>query len=216
MFVLVNILQYSRMKIICINSNYPEQTLTAGHFMPSTPSFFMKPDTALLRNNQALFYPDFTQDLIAEVGLVIRIDRVGRSIAEKFAARYCGAVGIGVDFTARDILKTYQTQGLPWEAAKAFDYSLPLSPKMIPAEEFSDLRNIRFTLKANGANVQEGNSGNMIFSVEQIIAYVSKLITLKIGDLIYTGTPSPAYTVAIGDRLQAAIGEEVLLDFEVK
>jgi 2-keto-4-pentenoate hydratase/2-oxohepta-3-ene-1,7-dioic acid hydratase in catechol pathway len=204
------------MKIICIGRNYSEHAKELHNPVPSEPVFFMKPDTALLRNNAPFFYPSFSKDVHHEVELVVRINKVGRSIGEKFASRYYSEVGLGVDFTARDVQQRCKEKGLPWEIAKAFDFSAPLSSQFLPLSEFDSVANIPFSLVKNGEVVQQGSTSEMIFSVDQIIAYVSKFVTLKIGDLIYTGTPSGVGPVAIGDRLQGFIGNKQMFDFEVK
>ncbi len=205
------------MKIICIAWNYVDHTKELHNTVPPNPVFFLKPDTALLRNNQPFFYPDFTKNLHYETELVVRIDRVGRSIAEKFAHRYYSEVGIGIDFTARDVQQQCREQGQPWEIAKAFDFSAPLSARFIPIADLGgDISNIPFHLNINGSTVQQGNSRDMIFNVDKLIAYVSQFITLKIGDLIFTGTPVGVGAVQIGDHLQAYIADELLLDFEIK
>jgi len=204
------------MKIICIGRNYSEHAKELHNPVPSEPVFFMKPDTALLRNNAPFFYPSFSKDVHHEVELVVRINKVGRSIGEKFASRYYSEVGLGVDFTARDVQQRCKEKGLPWEIAKAFDFSAPLSSQFLPLSEFDSVANIPFSLVKNGEVVQQGSTSEMIFSVDQIIAYVSKFVTLKIGDLIYTGTPSGVGSVAIGDRLQGFIGNKQMFDFEVK
>lgn len=204
------------MKIICIGRNYSEHAKELHNPVPSDPVFFMKPDTALLRNNAPFFYPNFSKDVHHEVELVVRINKVGRSIGEKFASRYYSEVGLGVDFTARDVQQRCKEKGLPWEIAKAFDFSAPLSSQFLPLSEFDSVANIPFSLVKNGEVVQQGSTSEMIFSVDQIIAYVSKFVTLKIGDLIYTGTPSGVGPVAIGDRLQGFIGNKQMFDFEVK
>lgn len=204
------------MKLICIAWNYPAHSAELASPVPTAPVFFLKPDTALLRNNQPFFYPDFTRDLHYETELVVRIDKVGRSIAPKFAHRYYSEVGIGIDFTARDLQQQCRRLGQPWEIAKAFDYSAPLSPRFIPLEQLGGMGNIPFHLDINGATVQQGNSGDMLFGIDTLISHVSQFLTLKIGDLIFTGTPQGVGPVHVGDRLQAYIGSECLLDFEVK
>lgn len=204
------------MKIICIAWNYVDHTKELDNSIPDNPVFFIKPDTALLRNNQPFYYPDFTKNLHYETELVIRIAKIGRSIQEKFAHRYYSEVGIGIDFTARDIQQECRKNGQPWAIAKAFDFSAPLSPAFIPLERLGGISNIGFHMDLNGTTVQQGNSADMIFSVDKIIAYISQFMTLKIGDLIFTGTPVGVGAVTIGDRVQAYINNELLLDFEIK
>lgn len=204
------------MKIICIGRNYTDHAKELNNPVPAEPVFFLKPDTALLRNNAPFFYPSFSSEVHHEVELVIKINRVGRSIGEKFAPRYYSEVGLGVDFTARDLQQRCKEKGLPWEMAKAFDFSAPISSNFLPLENFDSIGNIPFKLVKNGAVVQQGNSGEMLFSVDRIIAYVSQFLTLKIGDLIYTGTPAGVGPVRINDRLQGYIGDQLMFDFEVK
>lgn len=204
------------MKIICIGRNYTDHAKELNNPVPAEPVFFLKPDTALLRNNAPFFYPSFSSEVHHEVELVIKINRVGRSIGEKFAPRYYSEVGLGVDFTARDLQQRCKEKGLPWEMAKAFDFSAPISSNFLPLENFDSIGNIPFKLVKNGAVVQQGNSGEMLFSVDRIIAYVSQFLTLKIGDLIYTGTPAGVGPVQINDRLQGYIGDQLMFDFEVK
>ena len=204
------------MKIICIGRNYAEHAKELNNPIPAEPIFFLKPDTALLRNNAPFFYPSFSQEINYEVELVIKIGKVGRCIGEKFAPRYYSEVGLGIDFTARDIQQQCKAKGLPWEIAKAFDYSAALSSRFLPISRFESVSQIPFKLLKNGEIVQEGNSSDMLFHVDRIISYVSSFLTLKIGDLIYTGTPAGVGRVEIGDRLQGFIGDEQMFDFEIK
>lgn len=198
------------MKMICIGRNYSEHARELNNPVPSAPVFFMKPESAQLRNNQPFFYPEFSKDIHYEAELVMHICKVGRNIQEKFANTYFDGIGVGIDFTARDLQQKAKEKGLPWEIAKAFDFSAPVS-KFIPVSEFPDLKNIRFGLYKNNEIVQDGNSADMIFSFDQIIAYVSKFVTIKQGDYIFTGTPAGVGPVIIGDKLEAFIGEEKLL-----
>jgi acylpyruvate hydrolase len=203
------------MKIICIGRNYAEHARELNNAVPTEPVYFMKPDSALLTRNRPFFYPEFTSDLHYECEIVLRIGKVGKCISEKFALSYVDAIGIGIDFTARDLQQKAKEKGLPWEKAKAFDFSAPVSP-FIPVQEFSDLQNIAFSLKKNGILVQEGNTSAMIFTIPAIIAYVSQFMTLKTGDYIFTGTPAGVGPVAIGDKLEAFIGERKMLTVPVK
>jgi 2-keto-4-pentenoate hydratase/2-oxohepta-3-ene-1,7-dioic acid hydratase (catechol pathway) len=204
------------MKIICIGRNYVDHAKELSNPVPDEPVFFMKPDTALLRNNAPFFYPSFSKDIQHEVELIIKINKVGRCIGEKFASRYYSEVGLGIDFTARDVQQRCKEKGLPWEVAKAFDFSAPISSKFLPIADFESVDIIPFRLVKNGEVVQEGNSGDMLFNVNRIISYVSQYVTLKIGDLIYTGTPAGVGPVVIGDRLQGYIADTLMFDFEVK
>jgi 2-keto-4-pentenoate hydratase/2-oxohepta-3-ene-1,7-dioic acid hydratase in catechol pathway len=203
------------MKIICIGRNYVAHAKELNNEVPTAPVFFMKPDSALVLSNRPFFYPDFSDDVHHELEVVIRIDRLGRSIEEKYAHKYFSEIGLGVDFTARDLQKKQKEKGLPWEIAKGFDYSAPLS-EFRPVSQFKDIHNLSFKLDLNGKTVQDGNTSLMIFSFEKIISYVSRFMTLKTGDLIYTGTPAGVGPVAINDRLEAYLEGEKLMDFPVK
>jgi len=203
------------MKIICIGRNYVAHARELNNEVPSSPVFFMKPDSALVISNRPFFYPEFSQDVHHELEVVIRINRLGRSIEEKYAGRYFDKLGLGVDFTARDLQAEQKKKGLPWEIAKGFDYSAPIS-EFFALAEFKDIHNLSFRLDLNGKNVQDGNTSLMIFSFEKIIAYVSRFMTLKTGDLIFTGTPAGVGPVAIGDRLEAYLEGKKVMDFPVK
>lgn len=203
------------MKIICIGRNYAEHAKELKNEVPSEPVWFMKPDTALLKDGEPFYFPDFTNDLHHEIELVIKINRVGKHIDEQFAHKYYEEIGIGVDFTARDLQAQCKEKGLPWERAKAFDGSAPLG-KFIKKEQLGDLNNIDFELKINGESRQIGNTQDLLFSFDKVISYVSKFITLKVGDLIFTGTPKGVSAVKIGDKLEGFIKGEKLLEFEIK
>lgn len=203
------------MKIICIGRNYIEHAKELNNPVPKNPVFFMKPDTALLQKNNPFFYPEFSKDVHYETELVIRINRNGKHIEEKFAHKYYEEIGIGIDFTARDIQAECKKKGLPWEIAKAFDQSAPIG-KFLPKSRFPDLKEINFSLKINGEVRQSGNSEYMIFSFDQIIAYVSQFITLREGDLIFTGTPEGVGPTSIDDKFEAFIEDDKILEFNVK
>ena len=203
------------MKIICIGRNYVAHAREFNNDVPTKPVFFMKPDSALVINNRPFFYPDFSNNVHPELELVIRIDKLGRSIDEKFASRYFSEIALGVDFTARDLQDEQKKKGLPWEIAKGFDYSAPIS-EFFPVSKYQDISNLSFRLDLNGTAVQEGNSSLMIFSFEKIIAYVSRFMTLKTGDLIFTGTPAGVGPVSVNDRLEAYLEGEKIMDFPVK
>ena len=203
------------MKIICIGRNYVAHAKELNNDVPTTPVFFMKPDSALVISNRPFFYPDFSNDVHHELELVIRIDRLGRSIEEQYADRYFSEIGLGVDFTARDLQAKQKEKGLPWEIAKGFDYSAPIS-EFFPVKKYKDIHNLSFNLDINGKTVQDGNSSLMIFSYEKIISYVSRFMTLKTGDLIFTGTPAGVGPVAINDRLEAYLEGVKIMDFPVK
>jgi len=203
------------MKIFCVGRNYGEHARELGNTVPENPVVFMKPDTALLKNNEPFYLPDFSNDVHHEIELVIRINKVGKKIEEKFARNYFNEIGLGIDFTARDLQNNLKAKGLPWELAKAFDHSAPISTHFISIDKFI-FENISFSLKKNGETVQKGNRKDMIFSFEKIIAFVSNYFTLKIGDLIYTGTPAGVGKVNIGDKLEGFIENEHMLTCEIK
>ncbi len=205
------------MKIICIGMNYREHIAELNSVTPTEPVFFLKPDTALLRNNEDFYVPDFSQDLHYECEVVVKINRLGKSIDRKFAHRYYDEIGLGIDFTARDIQKRCKEQGLPWEIAKAFDKSAALSPQFVSLESLGgDIQNLDFSLCIDGQTRQSANTSQMIYSVDEIIAYVSRFMTLKIGDLIYTGTPVGVGAVSIGNHLEATLNGQKFLDFHIK
>ncbi len=203
------------MKIIAIGRNYIDHAKELNNPLPEKPIFFLKPETALLRNNKDFYYPDFSKEIHYEAEIVVRINRIGKYIEERFAHRYYNEVGIGIDFTARDLQNEHKKKGLPWEIAKAFDQSAPISP-MVDLSQYNDIQDINFSLNINGKEVQKGNTKDMIFNVNRIIEYVSKFVSLKIGDLIFTGTPAGVGEIKIGDRLEAFIENEKMLDFTIK
>lgn len=203
------------MKVFAIGRNYADHARELNNPLPKHPVFFMKPDTALVKDGKPFYYPDFTHDLHYETEIVLRMNRVGKNISEKFAPRYFTEIGIGIDFTARDLQQNCKEKGLPWEIAKSFDGSAPIS-HFLPKSNFPDLNSINFHLEINNVTVQSGNTRDMIFSFEQLIAYVSGFITIKMGDLLFTGTPAGVGPVKIGDHLQAYIESECLLDFYIR
>lgn len=203
------------MKIICIGRNYVEHARELNNPLPTEPVFFMKPDSALLLHNRPFFHPDFSQAIHYETEVVLKICRLGKRIQKSFAHRYYDQIGLGIDFTARDLQDRCKKAGYPWEIAKAFDQSAVIN-KFIPIDKLPDRNAIRFELSLNGVTVQSGNSGNMIFSFDDIISYVSTFITLKTGDLIFTGTPAGVGPVKPGDHLTASLEGEVMLDFDIK
>jgi 2-keto-4-pentenoate hydratase/2-oxohepta-3-ene-1,7-dioic acid hydratase in catechol pathway len=203
------------MKIICIGRNYSEHAKELSNPLPDKPLFFMKPDTALLIRNRPFYIPDFSNEIHYETELVIKISKNGKNIREKFAHNYYDKITLGIDFTARDIQKKCKEKGHPWEIAKAFDNSAPIST-FIPLSELNDRNNIRFHMDLNGKTVQDGNSKDMIFSFEKIISYVSQFIYLKMGDMIFTGTPAGVGKVNIGDRITAYLENKKMLDFMIK
>ena len=207
------------MKIICIGRNYADHVkeLNDGGTIPTEPVFFLKPDTALLRNNDPFYIPSFSKDLHYECELVVRLNRVGKHIEERFAYRYYDEVGLGIDFTARDLQREAIAKGLPWERAKAFDHSAALSPEFVSLAELGgDIQKLHFELALNGEIRQRGDTAQMLFGIDRLISYLSQYITLKIGDLIYTGTPVGVGPVHPGDNLQATLEGRKLLDFDIR
>lgn len=204
------------MRIFAVGRNYAEHIKELNNERPDEPVIFSKPDTALLRNGSPFYYPDFSKDIHHEVELVLRISKEGKNIQEKFASKYFDAIGVGIDFTARDLQQKAKEKGLPWDIAKGFNGSAPLSEKFIPVAEFKDLKDINFSLTINGGIRQQGNTSLMIFSFEYVISYLSRFFTLRTGDLIFTGTPKGVGPVQVGDHLSAFIENEKLLEFEVK
>ena len=203
------------MKIICIGRNYMEHAKELNNPVPTTPVFFMKPETSLLIRNRPFYYPEFSNDIHYETEIVLRICKVGKHISERFANTYYDAIGLGIDFTARDLQQKAKEKGLPWELAKAFDNSAPIG-EFVPVTELGDVHNLEFKLLINGIQMQYGKAADMIFSYEKIISYVSKFVSLKMGDLIFTGTPAGVGPVKIGDRLEAFLGERKMLSFLIK
>ena len=203
------------MKIIAIGRNYAEHARELNNPVPTIPVIFMKPDTAILKDNKPFYHPEFSSDIHHEIELVLKVSKEGKHIAEKFASNYFEEIALGVDFTARDIQQKLKEKGLPWELAKAFDNSAPVS-KFLPKTKFRDLSNLNFKLDINGNTVQSGNSKDLLFSFEKIIAFVSQYITLKKGDLIFTGTPQGVGKVNIGDHLAGYLEEDKMLDFYVR
>ncbi|WEA03431.1 fumarylacetoacetate hydrolase family protein [Mucilaginibacter sp. SJ] len=203
------------MKIIAIGRNYAEHAKELNNPVPTTPVIFMKPDTALLKENKPFYHPDFSEDVHHEIELVLKISKEGKHISEKFAANYYEEIGLGIDFTARDVQARHKEKGLPWELAKAFDGSAPIST-FVPKTKFESVYDINFKLDINGETRQQGNTRDLLFSFESIVAFVSKYITLKKGDLIFTGTPPGVSKVKIGDKLEGYLEDEKMLDFYVK
>jgi acylpyruvate hydrolase len=203
------------MKIFCIGRNYAEHAKELNNPVPVSPVIFMKPPTALLLNNRPFYYPDFTKNLHYEGEIVLRICKNGRSVQPEFANRYYDAIGFGIDFTARDLQDKLKEKGQPWELAKGFDRSAPLS-KFIPLEAVKNIQNIHFQVKKNGALVQDGHTSDMIFSFDNIICAISQYFTLQKGDYIFTGTPAGVGPVVPGDVLEGFIEDAPMLHCEVK
>ena len=203
------------MKIICIGRNYLDHAKELGNKIPTSPLFFLKPDTAIQPKGHPFFIPDFSNNIHFEVELVVKISKNGKNIDEKFAHKYYDEIGIGIDFTARDIQEDCKKNGLPWEKAKGFDGSAQVSNEFINKKSLK-LEDINFSLNLNNSLMQKGNSKNMIFSFDHIISYISKYYTLRAGDLIYTGTPSGVGKVEIGDSLSCFINGREMLKVKIK
>jgi 2-keto-4-pentenoate hydratase/2-oxohepta-3-ene-1,7-dioic acid hydratase in catechol pathway len=203
------------MKIFAIGRNYAEHIKELNNERPDEPVIFTKPDTAMLKNNAPFYYPDFSKDIHHEVEILLKIDKEGKNIEEKFAHKYYREIGIGIDFTARDLQQKAKEKGLPWDIAKGFNGSAPIS-EFIPLTEVADLQNLNFSLKVNGELRQQGNTSLMLFNFNYIISYLSRFFTLKKGDIIFTGTPKGVGPVKTGDKLECFIEDKNMLTFEVK
>ena len=203
------------MKIICIGRNYADHAKEMNAPTPEFPLFFLKPDSAILPKRTPFYYPEFTKDLHYECEVIVRINKLGKNINPKFAHTYYDEIGLGIDFTARDIQEECKAKGLPWERAKAFDGSAILSEQFIAKSEL-DLDNIAFSLHKNGQLVQQGNTKDFIFKIDTIISYVSQFMTLKIGDILFTGTPAGVGPIKIGDTLIGFIGEKKMYTLHIK
>jgi acylpyruvate hydrolase len=203
------------MKIICIGRNYADHAKEMKSQLPSEPIFFLKPDTSYLKPGNPFFIPSFSDNVHYECEIVVKICKVGKNISEKFAPKYYNEIGLGIDFTARDLQEKCKEKGLPWEIAKAFEGSSPISKEFIEKSTL-DINNIKFSLKQNDQIVQIGETKDMIFNIDQIISYVSKFMTLKTGDLIYTGTPAGVGKVNIGDNLKGYLGEKQMFEVRIK
>ncbi|WP_215223849.1 fumarylacetoacetate hydrolase family protein [Echinicola shivajiensis] len=203
------------MKIIAIGRNYTEHIEELQNERPKNPVVFLKPDTALLKNNMPFYMPDFSNDIHHEVELVLKINKEGKFIKREFAHRYFEEIGIGIDFTARDLQKKCKEKGLPWEIAKGFNGSAPVG-QFLPVKDIKDFNDINFHLNINGEQKQKGNTSMMLFDFGVILEYISQFFTLKKGDLIFTGTPAGVGKVNVGDHLEAYIEDKKLLDFEIK
>jgi len=203
------------MKIFAIGQNYVEHNKELNSKNPTEPVVFMKPDTSLLKNNKPFYIPDFTNELHYETELIIKFNRLGKNIDTIFANRYYAEIGLGIDFTARDIQRKLKAEGKPWEISKAFDNSAVIG-NFLPVTELGDVQNIQFRLDLNGKTVQNGNSSEMIFQINELVAYVSRFFTIKIGDLLFTGTPVGVGKVEVGDRLEGYIFNNKMFDFYIK
>lgn len=202
------------MKIICIGRNYVEHIEELGNERPKDPIIFMKPDTALVKNNEPFYYPDFSTDIHHEVEVLVKIKKEGKSIDTSFASNYYDEIGLGIDFTARDLQSRLKEKGHPWEIAKGFNGSAPISNFI--SKQGHDMKNLSFKLVKNGTDQQVGSTSLMLWNIDEIISYVSRFILLKTGDIIFTGTPKGVGPVKIGDRLEGFLADTAMFDFEVR
>jgi 2-keto-4-pentenoate hydratase/2-oxohepta-3-ene-1,7-dioic acid hydratase in catechol pathway len=203
------------MKIICVGRNYAAHAKELNNAVEEEPVIFLKPDTALLNNNQDFYLPDFSNDIHYETEVVVKINKAGKHIDEKFAHRYYDSISLGIDFTARDLQSMLKAKGLPWERAKAFDGSAVIG-SFLPLADVGMISDLSFSMNLNGQKVQSANTSEMVFSVDKVIAFVSRFITLKTGDLIYTGTPQGVGKVNVGDNLVGFLGDKEMFNFKVK
>lgn len=203
------------MKILAIGRNYADHIKELNNERPDEPVIFTKPDSAILRNGSNFYYPDYSNDIHHEIELVLKICKVGKNIDQKFAHKYYNEIGIGIDFTARDLQQRAKEKGLPWAIAKGFDGSAPLSDFQ-PITNYKDLNDLNFSLKIDGETKQQGNTSLMLFGFDYIVSYLSKFFTLKKGDLIFTGTPKGVSSIAIGQKLEGYIEDEKLLEINIK
>ncbi len=203
------------MKIICIGLNYRQHAMELGWPVPDEPVIFMKPDSAILKNNKPFFLPDFSSDIHYEVEVVLKISKLGKGISAKFAPRYFDEITLGIDITARDLQSRLKAEGMPWELSKCFDGAAPLGQFVSVTSEM-DMTNLGFRLEINGKVVQLGNTSDMIFGANRLVEYVSGFFTLKTGDLIFTGTPPGVGKLHRNDNLVAYLGDKPLLDFMIK
>jgi 2-keto-4-pentenoate hydratase/2-oxohepta-3-ene-1,7-dioic acid hydratase in catechol pathway len=203
------------MKIICIGLNYRKHASEMGWPVPEEPVVFLKPDSSILKNNKPFFLPGFSENIHYEVEVVIKISKLGKGISAKFAPRYFNEITIGIDITARDLQSRLAANGMPWEISKCFDGAAPIG-RFVPVNTIEDPANVDFRLEINGKVVQESNTSDMIFGLNEIVEYVSKYFTLKTGDLIFTGTPPGVGKLQRNDNLVAYLGNKPLLDFLIK
>ena len=203
------------MKILAIAQNYTAHNKELNSKHPTEPIVFMKPDSAILKSNKPFYIPDFSNDVHYEVELIVKFNRLGKNIDSKFASRYFSEIGLGIDFTARDLQQQLKTEGRPWEICKAFDNSAVIG-EFISVSELGDIQKISFRLDINGKTVQQGNSADMIFPISELVSHISRYFTIKIGDILFTGTPVGVGPVKIGDRLEGYILDKKMFDFYVK
>jgi 2-keto-4-pentenoate hydratase/2-oxohepta-3-ene-1,7-dioic acid hydratase in catechol pathway len=203
------------MKIICVGRNYTDHIKELENNKPKEPVLFLKPDSSIILNNKPFFIPDFSQNIHYELELIIKISRLGKHIQEKFSHKYYDFIGLGIDFTARDLQSDLKSKGLPWEKSKAFDGSCFIS-KWINKSEFNDVNNLNFKLNKNGKTVQKTNSKLMLWKIDELISYISTFFTIKIGDVIFTGTPAGVGKVSIGDNLEGFIEDNKIFNLNIK
>lgn len=203
------------MKIICIGRNYGEHAKELNNLIPDEPVIFLKPDTALIKQGQAFFIPDFSKEVHHEIEVLVRIQKAGKNIEPQFAYKYYDLIGLGVDFTARDKQNELKAKGLPWELAKAFDGSAFVSD-WLPKEHVTDIQNIRFHLMVNEECRQQGNTADMLFKIDEIVSFVSRYFTLKTGDIIFTGTPAGVSAVKAGDLLEGFLEDQKLFSLAIR
>lgn len=203
------------MKIICVGRNYAAHAKELNNPVNEQPVIFLKPETALLQKRQPFFLPDFSKEIHHEAEIVVKINRTGKNIQARFAHKYYDEIGLGIDFTARDLQQSLKTKGLPWELAKAFDGSAPVG-EFLSKSELENIHELEFHLEKNGETVQKGNTGDLIFPIDTIIAFTSEYFTLKKGDLIFTGTPQGVGPVKKGDLLEGFIGERKVIQVKVR
>lgn len=203
------------MKIIAVGRNYAEHIKELNNEQPDDPVIFLKPETAIPLKNEPFFYPEFSTDVHHEVEILVKINRVGKNIEERFAHKYYDEIGVGIDFTARDVQSKLKAKGLPWELAKGFNGSAPISG-FVPKTDFADLQAVNFRLDVNGETRQRGNTSLMLFRIDYLISFVSRYFLLQQGDILFTGTPKGVGPVQVGDRLTAYIEDRLMLEFDVK
>jgi len=204
------------MKIICIGRNYTDHISELQNEKPEDPVIFLKPDTSVLLKKQPFFIPDFSEEVHYEVEVLVKIKKVGKHIQEKFAHKYYDEIGLGIDFTARDLQQKLKEKGLPWEKAKAFDGAAVIGEKWLPKDSVGDINMLNFSLEKNGATVQKSNTKLMLWKIDELIAYVSQFFTLKIGDVIFTGTPAGVGKVAAEDKLTGFIEDTKIFSIQIK
>ena len=204
------------MKIICIGRNYTDHISELQNEKPEDPVIFLKPDTSILLKKQPFFIPDFSEEVHYEVEVLVKIKKVGKHIQEKFAHKYYDEIGLGIDFTARDLQQKLKEKGLPWEKAKAFDGAAVIGEKWIAKDSVADINMLNFSLEKNGETVQKGNTEFMLWKIDELIAYVSQFFTLKIGDIIFTGTPAGVGKVSAEDRLTGFIEDKQIFSIQTK